>query len=175
MEYCDVYNVNREKIGVKRRDTNRSSDEYFLAVHVWILDKNNNILIQRRADDKKYDPGKWATTGGFAIKNESSLDTCIRETKEETGIVLDRNKMIKVISYLSRNIHFDVWICKLDVITPKIENQDFEISTAEWITIEQLEKLHFEKGIGKLNSKPVNCQLYRYMPMLLEILSSDII
>ena len=146
MELCDIYNIKREKIGIKDRALERTNEEFMLAVHVWIIDDIGRVLIQRRADCKKYDPYKWGTTGGFAKAGETSINACIRETLEEKGIKLDTNRMLKVITYFNSNIHFDVWLYRIPNSNIDISCQQSEVSTVEWVTIDQLENMHFEKG-----------------------------
>jgi len=45
------------------------------------------LLVKRRNDPFK---GLWAFPGGFVNKFEEPSDACIREVREETGIVLDK-------------------------------------------------------------------------------------
>lgn len=47
---------------------------------------NGKILMLKRADDKKVDPGLFAGIGGKVEPHESFYDTLFREIEEETGI-----------------------------------------------------------------------------------------
>ena len=46
---------------------------YHLGADVWIINKENKILIQKRAAQKRLEPNVWAMTGGSVIVGENSL------------------------------------------------------------------------------------------------------
>jgi len=108
MEIRDVYNFKRQKIGTKSRDEKLYQEEYVLAVHIWFINSEGNILIQKRSLSKNYDAGKWAVTGGHAISGEDSALTCLRETREELGFTPDLQKASIVISFIEQHFIFDV-------------------------------------------------------------------
>src|SRR3990170_8618279 len=47
---------------------------------------NNKVLMLKRADNKKVDPGLYAGIGGKVEPHESFYDALIREIEEETGL-----------------------------------------------------------------------------------------
>lgn len=63
-------------------------------VHVWVTD-GQNVLQQQRAWDKKIMPGAWdIAVGGHVAAGESYLDAAMRETEEELGLRLTRERFI---------------------------------------------------------------------------------
>lgn len=58
-----------------------------------VFNENNEVLMQLRSDY-----GKWDFPGGAMELGESFEETAIRELKEETNLVADELKMIKVLS-----------------------------------------------------------------------------
>lgn len=64
-----------------------------------LLDNENNILVQQRMDN-----GKYGFSGGCQELGEELTDVSIRECYEETGLLLDKSKIINVcqVSGLSR-------------------------------------------------------------------------
>lgn len=174
MELVDIYDINRNKIRTGYRTDVRTHGEYLLAVHNWIINDAGEILIQKRAASKNYDPNKWGVTGGFARQDESSMDACIRETKEEVNIQLEKSDMTKLISYSLGGIHYDVWISKISEYGKEIVLQKSEVSEAAWITKQELEYMNFEKGKGNLHGVSVVCQKYYYMPLLKAVMNDQV-
>ena len=52
------------------------------------------MVLQRRSLTKKNNPGKYSSTNGLIQLNETNIDTVIRETKEELGVNIDKDKII---------------------------------------------------------------------------------
>jgi 8-oxo-dGTP diphosphatase len=120
--------------------------EYHLAVHVWIINDSNEFLIQKRSDNLKHMPGLWATTGGSVVSGEDSITAALRETKEELGINLDVDKMMK-INRVKKKDHFaDVWITKKNISLNDLVIQVEEVSSVKWVNKEELKDM-IDKGI----------------------------
>lgn len=166
MEIRDVYNCKRQKIGTKSREEELYQEEYVLAVHIWFISSEGNILIQKRSLSKNYDSGKWAVTGGHAISGEDSALTCLRETREELGFTPDLQKASIVISFLEQHYIFDVWIVKTDIKLEEICFQTEEVSDVKWVSLNELKSMHFETGGTIINGKNIQCQKYQYMNLL---------
>lgn len=56
-----------------------------------IFDEDGRILLMRRADD-----GQWCLPCGWVDPNESPAETAIRETREETGLVVTPLELVDV-------------------------------------------------------------------------------
>lgn len=107
--------------------------EFHLAVHIWIVNDNEEFLIQKRADNLKHLPGVWAVTGGSVIAGEDSLTAALREVKEEIGINIDP-KRIKMLFRTKKKDHFaDVWIVRKNVLLSQLEIQVDEVSLVKWV------------------------------------------
>lgn len=147
MEIWDILDESGKMTGGKIvRGEHLKEGEYHLAVHIWILNNNNEFLIQRRSNNIKHMPGIWATTGGSAISGEDSITSALREVKEELGIDLDNSKM-KMLMRVKRKEHFaDVWITKHNVSLDDLDIQVEEVSDVKWITKEELVDM-VERGV----------------------------
>lgn len=53
----------------------------------FILIRDEQVLLEKRADDKLSDPGLIAIPGGHIELGESQLDALVRELKEELDVV----------------------------------------------------------------------------------------
>ena len=92
MEKLDVYNADRQKIRVINRGEQLLEGEYALAVFAYIKNSKDEFLITKRSPAKKHFPNMWEVPHGCAQSGESPLDGCIRETQEECGIILSKEK-----------------------------------------------------------------------------------
>jgi len=115
--------------------------EYHLVVHIWIVSKDNNFLIQRRADNKKLMPGEWAATGGAAVAGEDSFTAANRELFEELGIKSNKNTLKKLFRIKRRNSLLDVWFIETDVKVNELKLQVSEVAEAKWISRNNLMKM----------------------------------
>lgn len=136
LEKWDVYDengVNTGKVTVRGQDSLRSG-EYHLVVHIWILSKEGNILIQRRSDTKKLMPGEWAATGGAAISGEDSFTAASRELFEELGIKADKTTLKKLLRIKRRNSFLDVWFIEKNISVSELSLQKSEVADAKWVS-----------------------------------------
>ena len=115
MEKWDVYDMNGNVTGkLKTRQDVFNDGEYHLGVSVWIVNKNNELLIQKRAEAKRIKPNIWSTTGGAAQAGENSETTCVREVFEEIGIIIKPQEIKLLSRSFGKDIIFDDFIVFAD-------------------------------------------------------------
>ncbi len=86
-EILDVVNDNDEVIGQAERDRVHREGLVCRLVYVCFYTANREVILQKRSDIKKNDPGKLTTTAsGHVASGQSYLEAAARETFEETGI-----------------------------------------------------------------------------------------
>lgn len=74
-------------ISYKRREELDPQRDIVRSSSVWITNSNDEILLAKRAFDKRTDPGKWAeAVGGMVEEGEDYESTAYREAEEELGI-----------------------------------------------------------------------------------------
>lgn len=115
--------------------------EFHLVVHIWIVSKNGEYLIQRRSDTKKLMPGEWAATGGAAISGEDSFTAASRELKEELGIRMGKDNAKKAFRIKRRNSFLDVWVTECNLPTHKLVLQESEVAEAKWVSEAELKEM----------------------------------
>jgi len=59
-----------------------------------IFDDEGRILLSLRADD-----GLWGLPGGWSDALESPMETAVRETREETGLIVEPVRLVDVFSW----------------------------------------------------------------------------
>ena len=86
-EIIDELNDKGEVIGQIDKDLAHKEGRLHKAIHLWILNKKNDVLLQYRCKDKKLYPNTWdVSVGGHVSQGEDTKTACLREAKEELGI-----------------------------------------------------------------------------------------
>lgn len=86
-EILDIVNDSDEVIGQAERDTVHQEGLVCRLVYVCFYTANREIILQKRSDTKKNDPGKLTTTvSGHVTSGQTYLEAAVRETVEESGI-----------------------------------------------------------------------------------------
>ncbi|WDV48174.1 NUDIX domain-containing protein [Clostridiaceae bacterium M8S5] len=145
MEVWDVLNKDGEVTGktLIRDKEEFKEEEYHLVVHIWIVNRCGEILIQKRPEHLDFAPGVWAIAGGSALQGEDSITAARREVKEELGINI--NPVNEPIRYRSKISFTDIWVVEKDIDLDDIKLQKDEVSDVKWVTIDKL-KLMMQKG-----------------------------
>ncbi len=86
-EILDIVNDSDEVIGQAERDRVHREGLVCRLVYVCFYTANREIILQKRSDTKKNDPGKLTTTvSGHVASGQTYLEAAVRETVEESGI-----------------------------------------------------------------------------------------
>ena len=110
---------------------------------VVILNDANQILLLKRPDYVSWSPLKWALPGGKLEPGETPLAAAIRETQEETTLVVTRLKKVRlpldtpVASYYTRYYAGTVEI-------------DHEHTDWAWVDYEDLSSYDVAPGVEEL-------------------------
>ena len=114
---------------------------YHVGADVWIINSENEILIQKRSSKKRLEPNKWAMTGGSTKKGETTIETIERETLEELGIKINKNELELITSYKTGTVWIYQYIIRKNVNLNEIVMQEDEVSEVKWVTYEEIEDL----------------------------------
>ncbi len=87
-EIFDLVDDNDQVIGRATRNQVHGNPKLLhRVVHVLVFDSLGRIYLQKRADDKDVQPGKWDTSvGGHVDAGEDRETAALRELSEELGI-----------------------------------------------------------------------------------------
>lgn len=163
MEKWDVYDENCEFIGItKTRNDVFDEGEYHLSVSSWIINKNKELLIQKRAACKRIHPNKWGITGGSVSAGETSRQGCVRETFEEIGLELKEDDLTHLSRTLWKNIIFDDYIIIKDYPIENAVLQKIEVSEIKWASIEDIKQL-FHDDLFMMDDLSYVDKVIRYM------------
>ena len=142
MELCDIVDELGNRTGqVVTRGTKLAMDEFYLVVHVWIKDENANHLIQQRALHLESGAGIWATTVGYVLAGEESLNGAIREVREELGIQLLPSQLRLFNRHTMENRVEDIWLAEIPSNSIGEPTLGPEVSDWKWVSKAELEQM----------------------------------
>lgn len=159
MEYFSVYDQFGEKTGaiVERKEAHRKGICHRV-FHLWIVNGQNQILIQQRSANKDAGANLWYVSVGGHVQHDERIGEAIaRETEEELG--LDISGMMDKVKYLfsfqeALDDHggahvdvefFDVFVLKADFEIDQLCLQEEEVQAARYVDYEHFRKLILEK------------------------------
>ena len=100
-EVFDIVNRDDEVIGhAARSEVHGNPNLIHRVAHVLVFNSKGELYLQKRAEDKDVQPGKWdSSVGGHLARGETYQEAAFRETEEELGIVNPD------LHFLSKYIH----------------------------------------------------------------------
>ncbi len=128
--------------------------EYFtLGVHAYIYDGKGRFLLQKRSEKKKFRPGQWEITMGHAMAGESAPESLLREIKEELGVQLHPEDLIKAYRWVETESHSfaDVFFIRADLDASALTLQMDEVAGVQWVTKAEMLEL-----VGKMDYRSEN-------------------
>lgn len=163
MELIDILDAEGNKTGeIKTRDVVHRLGYWHKAIHVWIVNSKNQILLQKRADWLRSNPGMWdVSVGGHLESEEDNYLSAVREIKEESGIEVRPNELhflfktkrqvIKNNNTYVNNEFDDVFLLQRDLKVNELHTGE-EVSDWQWIDISDLK--------DKVNRKAKDLVMY---------------
>ena len=151
-EYFDVLDENGNPIGKISPKTEVHNKGYWhRTVHIWIINNNNEILLQRRSKNKKRHPNILTIScEGHIQAGESSINGAIREIDEELGLKVNSDELtfIKTIKHSEcrkpdyyNNEFKDFYILKTNTSINEMSFQKEEISEIMFVDFDKLKQL----------------------------------
>jgi isopentenyldiphosphate isomerase len=120
------------------------------SAQVWLFDGRGSVLLQKRAQTKKLDPGKWAVPGGHVGTEEESKVAGAREIFEEMGIEKDPEELlylgtIRHVEHVSENEMIDVYVTYVDIDPQEVMEND-EVAGSKYFSIIDLERQYAQEN-----------------------------
>lgn len=144
-ELWDIYDSNKKKTGrtAERGVYQFKEGEYHIVVTAIIMNSNNEILISKRAEYKKYGL-MWEGSGGSILAGETSLEGMLREIREELGIEFSKKEAIFLKEIRRDKIppdFKDLWLFRRDIKKEEITLPDGEAIAWKWVNIDEFMKM----------------------------------
>lgn len=141
MELVDVYNNKHEKLNYEKSRKELVDGEYRLSCFIWVINDQEQILLQQRLKTAKKMPNMWGTTAGGVLAGETSLDGALRELKEELGIIATKEELEFIGSNKRINDFVEVWLCKKNINESDLKLHPDEVQDAKWVSILEFENM----------------------------------
>lgn len=96
-EILDIVDNDDNVIGQAERDDVHRFGLVCRLAYVCFYTVNREVILQKRSDTKKNDPGKLTTTvSGHVSSGQDYLEAAVRETAEEAGVEVDDNDLVSL-------------------------------------------------------------------------------
>lgn len=125
--------------------------------HVWIINSNNDILMQKRAACKESHPNLWdVSSAGHIPFGESAVNSAVRECEEEIGITVDPSDLVHsgrvYQEYFNNTTGFfdrewvELFILRRDLKISDCTVQVEEVSEVRWFSFDSFVALFSAKS-----------------------------
>ena len=142
MELLDIVDENGNFTGeVMEREKVHDLNLLHWEIAVFIINKNKEVLLQKRSPNKRFNPNMWGLCAGHVDSGEDIASTALRELEEEVGLKFDSDDL-KVLEEMEvkkrdKNSHITRYyyiICNQDNF--KIQKE--ELSEVKWFKIDDI-------------------------------------
>lgn len=151
-EYFDLLDENGKKTGkTKLRSEVHRDGDWHKAVHIWIINNEGEVLLQRRCATKDSNPNMLdISSAGHLSSGDDSLSGAIRELKEELNLDVKQEDLqfIKTLKRSSRytstfinNEFDDLYILRTDKSIENMKFQKEEISEIFFIPYKKFKEM----------------------------------
>lgn len=141
MEKVDIYNKFREKTEDVKGRKELINGEYRISTHIWIINFENKILVEKRSEKEDKFPGMWAQVGGGVKAGDTSKITVFKECKEELNYDVEEKNLFYIGSYIRTKDIVDVWLVKQDIDIRMLTLQEDEVAEAKLVTFDEFDKM----------------------------------
>ncbi|MBR4178742.1 MAG: NUDIX domain-containing protein [Bacilli bacterium] len=141
MELLDVYDNNGNRTGrvVERGNKNEvfSDNEHIAVAIIFIENSKGEFLIQKTSKENK----EYSSTGGHIDHNEDADSTIIREVKEELGVDITIDEVVKLGYRLFDFPLRFLYYLKKDIDVSKIKIQESEVEFVKYMSVEEIKDI----------------------------------
>ena len=132
--------------GINPDDAYDDKPKIFYGVAVMLYrfkDGAVEYLFQHRSRFLKGNPDKWdVSAGGHVNLDEPRLDAALRETREEIGVVLEREKLELAAGYLrhKQDVFVELFFYDFTGQEDEFSFDDQEVEEVKWVRYDELDE-----------------------------------
>ena len=153
-EYFDILDENGNKTGEKklRSEVHRDGD-WHRAVHIWIVNNNGDVLLQRRSANKDSNPNMIdISSAGHLSAGDNSIDAACREIKEELSLDVKKEDLVFIKTIKSstqytetfiNNEFDDLYVLRTNKKLEDMKYQEEEISEIMYVPYKKLKEMYY--------------------------------
>lgn len=158
MEEIDILNPDGSPAGFRLpRKKVHEEGLHHRSIHLWIVNNEGQLLIQKRSRDKKAHPGLWdVSCAGHIEAGDNSESTVVKETMEELGIEVKPSEFNYCFTVLTKNVHdsgryrdnefIDIFLMIKDISLESINFDKSEVEDVRYINLKDFKKTVSEKN-----------------------------
>ena len=145
-EIVELLNENGKIIGKTNKKEAHKNGLWHKTIHLWIINSNNEILVQKRCDKKDYFPNVWdCSVGGHIDYGETPVNCALREASEELGLNLNEEDLSYLFT-VKEELKFndinckefaDVFVVKKDINLNDLVYQKEEVENTKYIKLKE--------------------------------------
>lgn len=150
-ELIDVLDENQNIIDQKPRKYVHKNELLHKVIHLWIVNSKGEVLLQRRSQENSTYKGLWHVgVGGHVDAGASELDTVIRESEEEIGLVVDEKELVKLHVFrdeafveelqLTEKAFVHAFLLRKDIDISEFKVDPSEVETVEYISLDKMKE-----------------------------------
>ena len=132
-------NENNEPIGLRPREDFYTAKYMHRGVQLILRNTKGEILVQKRAQNKVRNPGKYSYSAGGTVGDETCEESILRETKEEIGIEVQLEWFFEIHHTSSNdNVFQKIFLATIENEEGTIVHQKEEVDSVEWIPADKI-------------------------------------
>ncbi|CAN0095403.1 unnamed protein product [Pylaiella littoralis] len=136
----------------KARGLVHADGDWHRSVHIWLHTSKGELVLQKRSASKDTFPGLWdVSVGGHVTAGEGSLETAIKETREELGLSCDETSFCFVCTVATTakgstpmhgdflcNEYKDIYLLRHDGPVEELNFAPSEVEDVKLVPMDQL-------------------------------------
>ena len=148
-EQVDILSAKGERTGkvISKAEAHRKG-LFHPTVHIWFYTADARVLLQQRGADKETFPNLWdVSVAGHVAADENITEAALREIKEEIGLEIRDDELIKIGVFKSVQKHREdlvdkefhhTFLCELKVPLAVLRKQESEVAALKLIPLPTL-------------------------------------